>query len=55
MTDAALSVETLVAAVELELSAYDAAYVVLAGRLDVPLVTADHRLAAAYPEAELIE
>jgi predicted nucleic acid-binding protein len=54
VTDAALSIEALAAAVQLELSAYDAAYVVLAAQLDVPLVTADHRLAAAYPGAELI-
>jgi predicted nucleic acid-binding protein len=52
--DSALSVEALAAAGQLNLSAYDAAYVVLAARLDVPLITADRRLAAAYPRAELI-
>lgn len=52
--DSALSADALSAAAELGLSAYDAASVVLADRLDVPLVTADRRLAAAYSRAELI-
>jgi predicted nucleic acid-binding protein len=52
--DSALSVDALAAAAQLALSAYDAAYVVLAARLDAPLVTADRRLAAAYPRVELI-
>jgi len=37
-----------------QLSAYDAFYAVLARALDVPLVTADRKLAAAVPEAVLI-
>jgi predicted nucleic acid-binding protein len=36
------------------LTAYDACYVVLAEALDVPLVTADRRLAAATPNAVLL-
>jgi predicted nucleic acid-binding protein len=41
-------------ALELGLSAYDALYVALAEALDAPLVTADRRLAAAYPGCELV-
>jgi predicted nucleic acid-binding protein len=37
-----------------QLSAYDALYAVLARALDVPLVTADRKLAAAVPGAILI-
>jgi predicted nucleic acid-binding protein len=39
---------------ELGLSVYDAAYVVVAEAARATLVTADRRLAAAYPCAELI-
>lgn len=46
------------AAIELaatsELSAYDSFYAVLAAALEVPLVTADRRLAAAVPGAVLV-
>jgi predicted nucleic acid-binding protein len=52
--DTALSVDALSAAAQLQLSAYDAEYVILAGQLGVTLVTADQRLAASYPHAELI-
>lgn len=41
-------------ALERNLSACDACYVVLAELLDVPLVTADRRLAAATPNAVLL-
>ncbi len=37
-----------------ELSAYDSFYAVLAHALEVPLVTADRRLAAAVPGAVLV-
>jgi predicted nucleic acid-binding protein len=52
--DSALSVDALAAAAAFQLSAYDATYVVLAARLDVPLITADRRLAAVYPLTETI-
>jgi predicted nucleic acid-binding protein len=52
--DTVLSVDALSAAAQLRLTAYDAEYVILAGQLGVPLVTADQRLAAAYPRAELV-
>ena len=41
-------------ALERELSAYDACYVALAEAEQAPLVTADRRLAAAVPDAELL-
>jgi predicted nucleic acid-binding protein len=41
-------------ALELDLTAYDAAYVVVAEAAEAPLVTADRRLAAAYVRSELI-
>ena len=41
-------------AVETGLSAYDCCYAVLAELLEIPLVTADRRLAAAVPRAELL-
>jgi len=37
-----------------DLSAYDSFYAVLAAALEVPLVTADRRLAAAVPGAVLV-
>ena len=37
-----------------DLSAYDSFYAVLAGGLEVPLVTADRRLAAAVPGSVLL-
>jgi len=45
---------SFVLALELGLSAYDASYLALAQSLDVPLVTADRRLAAAAPVSELL-
>ena len=44
----------LAAAVDLGLSAYDGTYAALAESLDAPLITADRRLAAAVPNAELL-
>lgn len=41
-------------AIETGLSAYDCCYAILAKSLDAPLVTADRRLAAAVPNAELL-
>ncbi len=41
-------------AVETGLSAYDCCYAVLSESLDAPLVTADRRLATAFPSAELL-
>ena len=41
-------------ALDLGLSAYDGTYAALAESLDVPLVTADRRLAAAAANAELL-
>jgi predicted nucleic acid-binding protein len=46
---------SLALAVETGLSAYDCCYAVLAESLDAPLVTADRRLAAAVPQAKLID
>jgi len=51
---ARFAVASLVLALELGLSSYDASYLALAQSLDVPLVTADRRLAAAAPLAELL-
>ena len=44
----------LAAAVDLGLSAYDGTYAALAESLDVPLVTADRRLAAVVTNSELL-
>jgi predicted nucleic acid-binding protein len=44
----------LAVALELGVSAYDASYIALAELLDLPLVTADRRLAAVYDRAELV-
>jgi len=49
-----LAIPALTLAIELGLSAYDASYVALAELRDVPLATADRRLAAAYGDAELL-
>ncbi|MGH3071754.1 MAG: type II toxin-antitoxin system VapC family toxin [Gaiellaceae bacterium] len=51
---AALARAALTAAFELELSAYDGTYAALSELVDAPLVTADRRLAAAVPRAELV-
>jgi predicted nucleic acid-binding protein len=54
-TTAADSMESAMQlALERRLSAYDAAYVVLAEALDAPLVTADRRLAEATEQAVLL-
>jgi predicted nucleic acid-binding protein len=45
---------SLALALEHGLSAYDASYLALAHSLDVPLVTADRRLARAAAKAELL-
>ena len=50
----ALYSAALVTAIDLGLSAYDGTYAALAESLDVPLITADRRLAAAVPNAELL-
>ena len=50
----ALAPGVLTLAVETGLSAYDCCYAVLAESLDAVLVTADRRLAAAVPSAELL-
>ena len=49
-----LAPAALGAAVELGLSAYDGTYVALAESNDAVLVTADRRLAAAVPSAQLV-
>jgi predicted nucleic acid-binding protein len=52
--DAELAAEALAEAVRRGLTAYDAAYVALAERLQAPLVTADRGLAERYERSELI-
>ena len=49
-----LAPAALGAAIDLGLSAYDGTYAVLAESLNAPLVTADRRLAAVVPSAELL-
>jgi predicted nucleic acid-binding protein len=49
-----LAPAALGAAVDLGLSAYDGSYAALAELLGAPLVTADRRLAAAVPSAQLV-
>lgn len=49
-----LAPSALALALEKGLSAYDCCYAVLAESIDAPLVTADRRLAAAVPSAELV-
>ena len=49
-----LATASLALALERRLSAYDASYLALAQSLDVPLVTADRRLADAAEKAELL-
>jgi predicted nucleic acid-binding protein len=49
-----LAAASFALALEHGLSAYDASYLALARALDAPLVTADRRLAAVAPTAELI-
>jgi predicted nucleic acid-binding protein len=49
-----LAPAALGAAIDLGLSAYDGMYAALAESLDAPLLTADRRLAAAVPSAELL-
>jgi predicted nucleic acid-binding protein len=51
---ASLAEGALALAIETSLSAYDCCYAVLAESLDATLLTADRRLAAAVPNAELI-
>lgn len=51
---ARLARASLTLALEHRLSAYDASYLALAQSLDAPLVTADRRLAAAVPNAQLL-
>ena len=51
---AGLAAASLAIALEESISAYDASYVALARSLEATLVTADRRLAAAVPKAELL-
>lgn len=51
---AELAPGALALSVETGLSVYDCCYAVLAEAMSIPLVTADRRLAAAVPRAELI-
>ena len=51
---APLAPTALEAAARLGISAYDAFYAVLAAELEVPLVTADRKLAAAVPGSVLV-
>lgn len=50
---AELAVESLELAVDSEITAYDAAYVVLSQRLSLPLVTADGRLVRHLAECDM--
>ena len=52
--ESVLAADALVLAAELGLSAYDALYVALAAGRDLPLLTADRRLAASYHGATLV-
>lgn len=52
---AKLAPGALALAIETGLSAYDCCYAVLSESMNAPLVTADRRLAAAVPSAELVE
>ena len=52
--DRALAGTTLMVAATRQLTAYEASYVALAERLQVPLVTADRGLAARFERSELI-
>jgi len=49
-----LAIPALIVAIDRDLSAYDACYVVLAETMGAPLVTADKRLAAATPNGVLL-
>jgi predicted nucleic acid-binding protein len=53
-SQATIATASLALALEHGLSAYDASYLALAQSLDVPLVTADRRLAGAAPASELL-
>jgi predicted nucleic acid-binding protein len=52
--DSELAKDGLAIASHLGLTAYDAAYVALAERLEAPLITADRQLAKRYGRSELI-
>lgn len=49
-----LATTALEVAARLRISAYDAFYAVLAAELEIPLVTADRKLAAAVPGSVLV-